>query len=289
MSEPVIGIDLGTTNSCMGVYLADTDSVEITPNALGKNTTPSWVGFTASGDIVVGDRARTQPTWIYDAKRMIGKEFSDEEIQVRKDKWGFNVVEGPKNRCQIDVPGKGLLMIEQISAMVLQAMKKAGEERLGQPVTKAVVTVPAYFNNAQKQATFDAAKIAGLQCLRIINEPTAAAMAAGIHEQDDENNVLVFDFGGGTFDISVLTISDGVIDVQATRGDMNLGGRDIDEALVEYCLQEFQKSSGVDLSENRNARTRLFQECERAKVNLSVAYEAKVKVHSFHNDTDLEV
>lgn len=148
MSEPVIGIDLGTTNSCVGIYMADTDSVEIAPNSLGKNTTPSWVGFTQAGGIVVGERARTQPTWIYDAKRMIGKEFSEEDVQSHKNKWDFNVIAGERNRCQIDVPNRGPQSIEQISGIVLQAMKKAAEERLNKPVSKAVVTVPAYFNNA---------------------------------------------------------------------------------------------------------------------------------------------
>ena len=238
-----MGIDLGTTNSCMGIWNFETETVEILPNKLGKNTTPSWIGFNEAGKIFVGERAKNQTTFIFDAKRMIGKAFSDEDVQAHKQKWDFVVVGDDQDRCKVEVPGMEAQSIEQISACVLQALKEAASERLGREVKKAVVTVPAYFNAAQKQATQDAARIAGLDILRIINEPTAAAMAAGIHEEDDEKNILIFDFGGGTFDISVLTISEGVIDVQATRGDMNLGGRDLDEVLVEHCLEEFKKAT----------------------------------------------
>ena len=284
-----MGIDLGTTNSCMGIWNFETETVEILPNKLGKNTTPSWIGFNEAGKIFVGERAKNQTTFIFDAKRMIGKAFSDEDVQAHKQKWDFVVVGDDQDRCKVEVPGMEAQSIEQISACVLQALKEAASERLGREVKKAVVTVPAYFNAAQKQATQDAARIAGLDILRIINEPTAAAMAAGIHEEDDEKNILIFDFGGGTFDISVLTISEGVIDVQATRGDMNLGGRDLDEVLVEHCLEEFKKTTGTDLTSDKRARTRLNTECEKAKINLSVAYETKIKVHAFHNDQDLEV
>ena len=283
-TEPVIGIDLGTTNSCVGIWNPQTESVEILPNSLGKNTTPSWIGFNEAGKIFVGERARNQTTFIFDAKRMIGKSFQDEDVQAFMTKWDFNVIGDDQDRCKIKVPGMEDQSIEQISGLVLQYLKQAASDKIGQEVKKAVVTVPAYFNAAQKQATTDAARIAGLDILRIINEPTAAAMAAGIHEEDDEKNILIFDFGGGTFDISVLTISEGVIDVQATRGDMNLGGRDLDDVLVQYCLEEFQKATNIDLSNNRQARTRLNVECEKAKINLSVQYETKVKVHAFYND-----
>ena len=173
---------------------------------------------------------------------------------------------------------------------MLKALAAAAHTRLNrEDVKKAVVTVPAYFNAAQKEATKNAAKIAGLEVLRIISEPTAAAMAAGIHEQQGDQMVVVFDFGGGTYDLSILDISNGTINVEATRGDMNLGGRDLDQVLVDHCLQKFNEEHKHDLSEDKAAKTRLMQECERAKITLSNAYQATVKLHTFYEDKDLEV
>ena len=189
--------------------------------------------------IIVGERAQVMENWIYDAKRMIGKTRQDEDVQEYVKKWPFTVVEGRRKNCEIAIPSLGNFRVEEVSSHVLAYLKKIAERKVGSAVKKAVITVPAYFNNSQKEATEQAARIAGLEVLRLINEPTAAAMAAGLHKIDDEKNVLVFDFGGGTFDISILCVSEGVLDVQATRGDMNLGGRDIDEKLVDYCKEQF--------------------------------------------------
>ena len=247
-SEPYIGIDLGTTNSCMGLWLPETGTVEILANAVGKNTTPSWVAFETDGQVYVGESARNHKNWIYDAKRIIGRSFNDEKVTQYKDKWAFKVVKGKKERSEIKLVGlPRSISIEEVSAHVLKAMKRVAEVRCNRSITKAVVTVPAYFNETQRKATKDAATIAGLDCIRMINEPTAAAMATGFHLSDDEKNVLVFDWGGGTFDVSVLQISDGCIEVLATKGDMDLGGRDIDELLVDLCVEKFLEQTGIDL------------------------------------------
>lgn len=200
---------------------------------------------------------------------MVGRKFTDEDVQQFTRKWPFEVAAGSRQNCEIIVPGCGSFKAEEVSSHVLGYLKGIAEKRCGQAVRKAVITVPAYFNNSQKEATEQAAKIAGLDVMRLINEPTAAAMAAGFHENEEMENVLVFDFGGGTFDISIICASEGVLDVQATRGDMNLGGRDVDEKLVDFCIKAFQEATGIDISGDPKARTRLMKECERAKISLS--------------------
>ena len=270
--EPYIGIDLGTTNSCVG-YWTPEEQVYIIPNEQGRTTTPSWVAFQPGGETVVGERACTFDNWVYDAKRYIGRKFSDEKTQELLRTAKFRVVQGERDRCDVDFteslgPGERYSM-EEVSAKVLNAMKKTAERHIGQPVTKAVVTVPAYFNNSQKQATKDACSVAGLECIRIINEPTAAAMACGFHTMDEDTNVVIFDLGGGTFDVTICTISDGVVDVRATIGNMLLGGRDLDELLAKHCMEKFEARTGIDLQEHAADRRRLSTACELAKLQLS--------------------
>ena len=240
-NEAWIGIDLGTTNSCVGYWDPQTQTCEILANELGENTMPSWVSFNPNGNIIVGKRAQNNENWVYDAKRMIGSTYDSPEVKKHLQNWPFEVEAGERNRCMIKLNGiEQRMSPEEISAKVLNAMQQVAQNRLQREVKKAVITVPAYFNQTQKQATRHACEIAGLDCARIINEPTAAAMACGFHNADDEMNVVVFDFGGGTFDVSVLNIQDGLVDVLATNGDMNLGGRDLDEILVAHCIEKFK-------------------------------------------------
>ncbi|KAA0157737.1 hypothetical protein FNF29_00311 [Cafeteria roenbergensis] len=241
-----IGIDLGTTYSCVGVWAHD--RVEIIANDQGNRTTPSYVAFTAS-ERLVGDAAKNQaamnPTnTVFDAKRLIGRKFSDPIVQADTRHWPFKVVAGDHDKPMIQVEFKGetkTYAAEEISAMVLQKMKAVAEAYLGTDVTSAVVTVPAYFNDSQRQATKDAGTIAGLNVSRIINEPTAAAIAYGLDKKGKERNVLIYDLGGGTFDVSLLTMEDGIFEVKATSGDTHLGGEDFDNRLVDYCMDTFKR------------------------------------------------
>jgi heat shock 70kDa protein 1/2/6/8 len=278
MSNPSIGIDLGTTYSCVGVW--QNDKVEIIANDQGLNTTPSYVAFTEEerliGDAAKNQTARNPTNTVFDAKRLIGRKFSDKTVQSDIKLWPFKVESGPGEKPLIVIKFKGEVkkfQAEEISSMVLLKMKEIAEAYLGKTIKNAVVTVPAYFNDSQRQATKDAGTISGLNVQRIINEPTAAAIAYGLDKKGEgERNVLIFDLGGGTFDVSLLTIEDGIFEVKATNGDTHLGGEDFDNRIVDYCLQDFKKKTGIDISGNARALRRLRTQCEKAKRILSAAH-----------------
>jgi L1 cell adhesion molecule like protein len=293
--KTIIGIDLGTTYSCVGVW--QNDRVEIIASDTGNRTVPSMVTFSDT-ERLIGDASKsaaaTHPrATIFDAKRMIGREFTDPVLQKDLKHFPYDVVNDGKNRPQIVVDtkdGQKKFYPEEISAMVLQKMKAIAEAYLGVTVTDAVVTVPAYFNDAQRQATKDAGKIAGLNVARIINEPTAAAIAYGLDKKTKgENNVLIFDCGGGTFDVSLLTIDDGVFEVRATAGDTHLGGEDFDNLLVDYVADEFKKKTKIDIQGNARAQRRLRTACERAKRILSSSTQAQVEVEALADGHDCSV
>jgi len=289
---PAIGIDLGTTYSCVGIW--QNDRVEILPNDQGNRTTPSYVAFT-DNERLVGDAAKNQtavnPTnTVFDAKRLIGRKFSDEIIQEDMKDLSYKVVSGKAGKATIEIEFKGetkRFEPEEISSMVLTKMKEVAESFTGKKVTDAVVTVPAYFNDAQRQATKDAASIAGLNCLRIINEPTAAAIAYGLDkDKSKEMTVLIFDLGGGTFDVSLLNIEEGIFEVKATAGDTHLGGEDFDTRLVRHFIQEFKRKTKKDISENPRALRRLRTACERAKRTLSSTAQTTVEIDSLYEGVD---
>src|ERR1700691_656957 len=268
MADKVIGIDLGTTNSVVAV-MEGGDPVVI-PNAEGGRTTPSVVAFTKDGERLVGQIAKRQAVTnpqntVFSIKRFMGRKMSEVEGEVKR--VPYKVVAGNNGMVTVEVQGKRYTPPE-ISAMILQKMKQTAEDYLGTKVEKAVVTVPAYFNDSQRQATKDAGKIAGLDVLRIINEPTAAALAYGLDKKKDEK-VAVFDLGGGTFDVSVLEIGDGVFEVKATNGDTHLGGDNWDEAIISWLVDAFKKDNGIDLRKDPMALQRLKEEAEKAKIALS--------------------
>jgi heat shock protein 1/8 len=286
-----IGIDLGTTYSCVGWW--KDNRCEIISNDQGNRTTPSYVAFTDT-ERLIGDGAKNQASMnpkntIYDAKRLIGRKYTDTVVQNEMNLFPFQVVADKDNKPKIKVEYKGESKeyhIEEISSMVLVKMKEIAEAYIGEPVTDAVITVPAYFNDGQRQATKDAGKIAGLNVLRIINEPTAAAIAYGLDKQNDERNVLIYDLGGGTFDVSLLTIDDGVFEVKATAGDTHLGGEDYDNILVNYFKQEFKRKHKADLSDNVKSIRRLKTACERAKRTLSTSTNATIEIDSLYEGID---
>jgi L1 cell adhesion molecule like protein len=294
-SGPVIGIDLGTTFSCVGVW--QNDRVEIIASDTGNRTVPSWVAFT-DDERLVGEAAKsvaasnTQNT-IFDAKRLIGRPFDDPIVQKEIKNYPYKVKNDGKNRPLIVATVKGEtkeFYPEEISAMVLQKMRSIAEGYLGTTVKDAVVTVPAYFNDAQRQATKDAGRIAGLNVLRIINEPTAAALAYGLDKKSaSERKVLIFDLGGGTFDVSLLTMDDGVFEVKATAGDTHLGGEDFDTILVEWASEEFKKKTKVDIKGNPRALRRLRNVVERAKRTLSTSTQATIEVDGLADGHDINV
>lgn len=287
-----IGIDLGTTYSCVGVW--QNDRVEIIANEQGNRTTPSYVAFTDS-ERMIGDSAKNQTAMnpkntVFDAKRLIGRKFSEPQVQNDIRDWSFKVVASSGDKPMIEVESYGEIKQftpEEISSMVLGKMKETAESYLGKAVTDAVVTVPAYFNDSQRQATKDAAVIAGLNCLRIINEPTAAAIAYGLDKNKDEDvNVLIFDLGGGTFDVSLLNIEGGIFEVKATAGDTHLGGEDFDARLVRYFMDEFKRKNKKDISKNPRALRRLRTACERAKRALSSTAQTAIEIDSLYEGLD---
>ena len=285
-----IGIDLGTTYSCVGVW--QTDRVEIIANDQGNRTTPSWVAFTEL-ERLVGDGAKNQgsqnPTnTIYDAKRLIGRKYSDSTTQSDVKSFMFEVKPDANDKPKIHLPDFSKEFYpEEVSAMVLQYMKTTAESYLGHEVKDAVITVPAYFNDSQRQATKDAGHIAGLNVLRIINEPTAAAIAYGLDKKSDkETNVLIFDCGGGTHDCSIVSIDDGVFEVKSTAGDTHLGGEDFDNAMVEFFIKEFQRKHKKDLSQNKRSLRRLRTACEKAKRTLSSTASATLELDSLYEGVD---
>ncbi len=272
-----VGIDLGTTNSVIAAVEGGQPAV--IANAEGSRTTPSVVAFTGQGERLVGQLARRQAILnpkgtIYSAKRFIGRRFG--EVQSEISAVSFDVVAGPDGMARFKIRDK-LYAPEEISALVLRKLAEDASKYLGERVTEAVITVPAYFNDAQRQATKDAGKIAGLEVLRIINEPTAAALAYGLDKKNNET-VLVFDLGGGTFDVSLLDVGDGVVEVRATAGDTHLGGDDFDRRVVDYLADEFQRQEGIDLRRDPQALQRLFEAAEKAKVELSSVSQTQVSL-----------
>ncbi len=288
-----IGIDLGTTYSCVGVW--QNDRVEIIANDQGNRTTPSYVAFTENNERLIGEAAKNQTAMnpkntVFDAKRLIGRKFSDQQVQDDMKDWSYKVISGDADKPTIEVDFNGetkQFSAEEISSMVLTKMKDIAESYLGKKVTDAVVTVPAYFNDSQRQATKDAATIAGLNCLRIINEPTAAAIAYGLDKnKDDDTNVLIFDLGGGTFDVSVLNIEGGIFEVKATAGDTHLGGEDFDSRLLRHFSEEFKRKHKKDISGNPRALRRLRTACERAKRTLSSTAQTTIEIDSLYDGVD---
>merc|ERR1711953_1090944 len=287
-----IGIDLGTTYSCVGVF--QHGKVEIIANDQGNRTTPSYVAFNDS-ERLIGDAAKNQVAMnpsntVFDAKRLIGRKFNDSAVQSDKKHWPFEVVDrDTKPKIQVEYKGETKQFFpEEISSMVLVKMKETVEAFMGKKINNAVVTVPAYFNDSQRQATKDAGSIAGLNVLRIINEPTAAAIAYGLGKKGSgERNILIYDMGGGTFDVSLLTIEDGIFEVKATAGDTHLGGEDFDNRIVDFCLQDFKrKNRGKDMAGNHRAIRRLRTRCERAKRTLSSSTQATIEIDSLFDGID---
>jgi heat shock 70kDa protein 1/2/6/8 len=287
-----IGIDLGTTFSAVGVMRGG--KVDIVANDQGNRTTPSYVAFN-NGERLIGDAARNQAALnsentIFDAKRLIGKRFDDPLIQSDMKHWPFRVSAGDGNKCVIHAEYKEeakTFQPEEISSMILSKMKETAEQYVGESITDAVITVPAYFNDSQRQATKDAGAIAGLNVLRIINEPTAAAIAYGLNNKTEhEQNVLIFDLGGGTFDVSLLSIDDGIFEVKATAGDTHLGGEDFDSRLVEHFITEFKRKNKLDISGNNRALRRLRTACEKAKRTLSSSTTASIEIDSLKDGVD---
>ncbi|WEX77565.1 molecular chaperone DnaK [Sinorhizobium numidicum] len=275
----VIGIDLGTTNSCVAVM--DGKDAKVIENAEGARTTPSMVAFTDDGERLVGQPAKRQAVTnpentLFAIKRLIGRTFQDPTTQKDKGMVPYKIIKADNNDAWVEAQGKGYSP-SQISAMILQKMKETAESYLGEKVEKAVITVPAYFNDAQRQATKDAGKIAGLEVLRIINEPTAAALAYGLDKKEGKT-IAVYDLGGGTFDISVLEIGDGVFEVKSTNGDTFLGGEDFDMRLVEYLAAEFKKEQGIDLKNDKLALQRLKEAAEKAKIELSSSQQTEINL-----------
>ncbi|PRT56041.1 Heat shock protein SSA3 [Wickerhamiella sorbophila] len=291
MSKTAVGIDLGTTYSCVAHFA--NDRVEIIANDQGNRTTPSFVAFTDS-ERLIGDAAKNQAAMnpantVFDAKRLIGRKFDDPETQNDIKHFPFKVIDkGAKPNIQVEFKGETKVFTpEEISAMVLTKMKEIAEAYLGSKVTEAVITVPAYFNDSQRQATKDAGLIAGLNVLRIINEPTAAAIAYGLDKKgNNEHNVLIFDLGGGTFDVSLLSIDDGIFEVKATAGDTHLGGEDFDSRLVNFFVEEFKRKHKKDISSNQRALRRLRTACERAKRALSSSAQTSVEIDSLYEGID---
>jgi len=291
--KTAIGIDLGTTYSCVGVW--KNDGVEIIANDQGNRTTPSYVAFTDSerliGDAAKNQVARNPENTVFDAKRLIGRKFNDPIVTADAKLWPFKIEGGSGDKPMIVVDYQGetkKFHPEEVSAMILTKMKETAEAYLGTKVNDAVVTVPAYFNDSQRQATKDAGAISGLNVLRIINEPTAAAIAYGLDKKSSgERNVLIYDMGGGTFDVSLLTIEDGIFEVKATAGDTHLGGEDFDNRIVDFCMQDFKrKNRGKDLAGNNRALRRLRTQCERAKRTLSSSTQATIEIDSLFDGCD---
>ncbi|ADV50657.1 molecular chaperone DnaK [Cellulophaga sp. E16_2] len=274
----IIGIDLGTTNSCVSVM--EGNEAVVIPNAEGKRTTPSVIAFVEGGEIKVGDPAKrqavTNPTkTIYSIKRFMGNKFSESSTEAKR--VPYKVVKGDNDTPRVDIDGR-LYTPQELSAMILQKMKKTAEDYLGQTVTRAVITVPAYFNDAQRQATKEAGEIAGLTVERIINEPTAASLAYGMDKKDTDQKIVVFDFGGGTHDVSILELGDGVFEVLATDGDTHLGGDDVDQKIIDWLADEFKGEESIDLRDDAMALQRLREAAEKAKIELSSSASTEINL-----------
>ena len=278
MASKVIGIDLGTTNSCVAVM--EGGEPVVIANAEGGRTTPSMVGFTREGERLVGQTAKRQAVTnpqqtVYSIKRFMGRRL--EEVPQESSRVPYPVVNGARGLAAVKVGDKDYSPPE-ISALILQKMKQTAEDYLGEPVSQAVITVPAYFNDAQRQATKDAGQIAGLEVLRIVNEPTAAALAYGLDKKGQSQKIAVYDLGGGTFDISILELGDGVFEVKSTNGDTHLGGDDFDQVLIDQVAEEFRKGEGIDLRKDPMALQRLKEACEKAKCELSSVAQSEINL-----------
>src|SRR5690554_3506426 len=274
----IIGIDLGTTNSCVSVM--EGNEPVVIANDEGRRTTPSIVAFLKNGERKVGDPAKrqaiTNPTnTVMSIKRYMGRRFDEVADEMTHN--SYKIVKGENNTPRVDIDGR-LYTPQEISAMILQKMKKTAEDFLGQEVTEAVITVPAYFNDSQRQATKEAGEVAGLKVRRIINEPTAAALAYGLDKQNEESKIAVFDLGGGTFDISVLELGDGVFEVKSTHGDTHLGGDDFDKVIIDWLANEFNSTEGVDLRKDAMALQRLKEAAEKAKIELSSSAQTEINL-----------
>jgi len=287
----VIGIDLGTTYSCVGVFKHG--KVEIIANDQGNRITPSYVAWTEEGDRLIGDSAKNQATinpenTVFDVKRLIGRKFNDKSVQADKKLVPYKIVaKDDKPMVEVKLEGKNRQFApEEISAMILNKMKEIAEAYLGQEIKHAVVTVPAYFNDAQRQATKDAGTISGMTVQRIINEPTAAAIAYGLDKKGGEKNILVFDLGGGTFDVTLLTIDNGVFEVLATNGDTHLGGEDFDQRVMQYFIKMLKKRDNVDISNDKRALQKLRREVERVKRTLSAQHQARLEIEGLMDGVD---
>jgi len=304
---PIIGIDLGTTFSCVAVYDNETQKVIVLPNSIGEKTTPSWVSFTQSGR-VVGQAAKQQASMnaantIYDVKRFIGRSLEDPVTREESRRFPFLILDGGDGRPVIEVEWRGIkqrLSPEEVSSMVLLEMKRAAEAALGRPIKKAVITVPAHFNDQQRQATKDAGRIAGLDVVRIINEPTAAALAYGLHTAgadgaaaQDKANVVIFDLGGGTFDVSVLSMEGGVFAVKATGGDTHLGGEDFDNCVVDWCLKQIEEKHGKNAAKavkaSQRSQQRLRRAVEAAKRSISTVNETEIELDALIDGENFNV
>ncbi len=280
----VIGIDLGTTNSCVAIM--DGATPRVVENAEGARTTPSMVAFSEDGERLVGQPAKRQAVTnpentLFAVKRLIGRRFDDKTVKKDQKLVPFEIVKGDNGDAWVEARGEKYSP-SQVSAFILQKMKETAEGYLSESVDKAVITVPAYFNDAQRQATKDAGKIAGLEVLRIINEPTAAALAYGLDKSDEDRTIVVYDLGGGTFDVSILEIGDGLFQVQSTNGDTALGGEDFDLRLVDYLADEFKKENSMDLRGDKLALQRLKEAAEKAKIELSSATQTEINLPLHH-------
>merc|ERR1719158_2790978 len=288
----VIGIDLGTTYSCVGVYR--NGKVEILVNDMGNRITPSYVSWAQeSGERLIGDAAKNQATLnaentVYDAKRLIGRNFGDSTVQKDIKLWPFKVTnKNGRPYIQVEIKGeKKQFAPEEISAMVLKKMRSIAESVLDEEIKHSVVTVPAYFNDAQRTATKDAGAISGMKVLRIINEPTAAAIAYGLDKKGGEKNILVFALGGGTFDVTLLTIDNGVFEVLSMNGDTHLGGEDFDQRVMKYFIKMLKKKKKIDIRSDKRALQKLRKEVERVKRSLSSQHQARVEIESLHEGED---
>ncbi len=279
MAGKVLGIDLGTTNSCMAIMEGGKPTV--IPNAEGGRVTPSVVAFTKTGEILVGQLAKRQAitnaeNTVFSVKRLMGRRYDDPMVQKAKTLLPYKIVKGDKNDARVEIKGK-IYTPQEISAMILKKLKQDAEAYLGEKITDVVITVPAYFNDSQRQATKDAGRIAGLNVLRIINEPTAASLAYGL-DKNKNQKIAVYDLGGGTFDISILEIGDGVFEVKATNGDTFLGGDDFDQRIIDYLADEFKKEHGIDLRNDQMALQRLKEAAEKAKIELSTAMQTEINL-----------
>ena len=274
----IIGIDLGTTNSCVSVM--EGNEPVVIPNAEGKRTTPSVIAFVEGGEIKVGDPAKrqavTNPTkTVYSVKRFMGNKFSESKKETGR--VPYKVVKGDNDTPRVDIDGR-LYTPQELSAMILQKMKKTAEDYLGTSVEEAVITVPAYFNDSQRQATKEAGEIAGLKVKRIINEPTSAALAYGLDKKGQDQKIVVFDFGGGTHDVSILELGDGVFEVLSTDGDTHLGGDDVDEKIIDWLADEFKKDESIDLKKDPMSLQRLKEAAEKAKIELSSSAQTEINL-----------